>query len=51
MNIPQFDQFNLPRLLQLLHRGEVACVELTESCLARIEQHEKNMHGAWLREP
>jgi aspartyl-tRNA(Asn)/glutamyl-tRNA(Gln) amidotransferase subunit A len=45
MNIPQLDQFNLPRLLQLLHRGELACVELTESCLARIEQHEKNMHA------
>ena len=45
MNISLLDQFNLPRLLQLLHRGELTCVEVTESCLKRIEQHEKDLHA------
>ena len=45
MNTSLLDQFNLPRLLQLLHRGELACVELIEFCLARIEQHETDLHA------
>jgi aspartyl-tRNA(Asn)/glutamyl-tRNA(Gln) amidotransferase subunit A len=45
MNTPLLDQFSLHHLLQLLHRGELTCVELTEFCLARIEQYEKDLHA------
>lgn len=45
MNTALLDQFNLPCLRQSLHRGELTCVDLTKFCLARIEQHENDLHA------
>lgn len=45
MKTSLLDPFNLTCLLQQLHRGGLTSVELTNDCLTRIEQHEKDLHA------
>jgi aspartyl-tRNA(Asn)/glutamyl-tRNA(Gln) amidotransferase subunit A len=45
MKTTLMDQFGVSQLLTLLHDGQISCLELTESCLTRIEKYENQLHA------
>ena len=39
------DEFGVSQALALLHSGRISSLELTQSCLSKIEKHENDLHA------